>query len=193
MIHKTAEVSDKANVGKNTSIWNYVQVRENAKIGESCIIGKNVYIDKNVIIGDNVKIQNNVSVYDGVTIEDGAFIGPHVCFTNDKLPRAINVDGGLKKESDWKLEKTLVKKGASIGAKSVILSKITIGEFAMIGAGSVVTKDVPNYGLVLGTPAKLVGYVCRCGFKVTDKNNRLIDKKCRSCGLSLDFLKDIVK
>jgi len=180
MIHKTAEIEEGSKIGKNTNIWHYVHVRKNAIVGENCILGKNVYIDSNTRIGNNVKIQNNVSVYEGVNLEDGVFVGPHVTFTNDLEPRAINIDGSLKKGSNWNISKTLVKKGTSIGAGSVILCNITIGEFAMIGAGSVVTKNVPDYGLVYGVPAKLVGYVCKCGKKLGD--NSLKGKQvCKYC------------
>ncbi len=167
--HPTAEVSDKAKIGENTKIWHYVQVREGAQIGENCILGKGVYIDFDVKIGNNVKIQNGVDIYHGVTIEDGVFIGPHVCFTNDKNPRAIDERGKLKGTDDWMMGKTLIKKGASIGAATVILPNVTIGEYAMIGAGSVVTKDVPDYGLVFGNPAILRGKV--------DKKGNIIEKK----------------
>ena len=165
-IHKTAEVSDKAKIGEGTSVWNNAQVRENAEIGKNCIISKNVYIDFGVKIGNNVKIQNNASVYHGVKIEDGVFIGPHVCFANDKTPRAITENGNLKKSDDWEVGKITVKKGASIGAGSIILPDITIGEYAMIGAGSVVTKNVPNYALVYGNPAEIKGKVDKSGNKL---------------------------
>ncbi len=165
-IHSTAEVSKKAIIGKGTYVWNQVQVREGAKIGNNCIISKNVYIDFNVKIGNNVKIQNNASVYHGVKIEDGAFIGPHVCLINDKKPRAINKDGSLRKSDEWTVSNTIIKKGASIGAGSIILPGIVVGEYAMIGAGSVVTKNVSDYGLVYGNPAKLAGYVDKSGKKV---------------------------
>lgn len=182
-IHSTADVSKNAKMGKNVYIWHHAQVRENAKIGDNCILGKNVYIDRNVSIGNNVKIQNNSSIYFGSKIEDGVFIGPHVCLTNDKMPRAITKDGKLKTAQEWAVGKTLVKEGASIGACSVVLPNVKIGKFAMVGAGSVVTKDVPDYGLAYGNPAKLVGYVCKCGAKITkveEKGSSLV-LYCKDC------------
>ena len=149
-IHSTAEVSEKAEIGAGSSIWHHAQVREGVKIGQNCIIGKGVYVDAGVPIGDNVKIQNYVSVYHGVKIEDGVFVGPHVCFTNDMRPRAINPDGSLKAADDWVLSETLVKRGSALGANSTIRCGITIGEWAMIGSGSVVTHNVPDHALVYG-------------------------------------------
>lgn len=154
-IHKTAEVSDRAQIGDGTYIWNEVQVREGAKIGENCRIGKCAYIGRDVIIGDGCKIQNRATLYNGVTLGKEVFIGPHVAFTNDLYPRAFS--------ADWKIAKTIVRDRASIGAGSTILCGITIGEYAMVGAGSVVTRDVPAHGLVHGNPATLKGYVCTCG------------------------------
>ena len=167
-VHPSAEVSPDAYVGAGTRIWRQVQVREYAHIGETCTIGKGVYIDAHVRIGSNVKIQNHVSVFEGVTLEDGVFVGPHVCFTNDLLPRAITPDGKLKSPDDWQITPTLVKYGASIGAGSVIICGITIGEFVLIGAGSVVTRDVPPHALVFGNPARQHGYVCRCARRLTN-------------------------
>ena len=166
-VHSTADVSKHVKIGSNSKIWHQCQIRENASIGNNCILGKNVYIDHDVKIGNNVKIQNNSSIYFGSEIEDGVFIGPHVCLANDKMPRAITNDGKLKTDKDWNATKILVKKGASIGAGSVVLPGIIIGQFAMIGAGSVVTKDVPDYELAYGNPAVLKGYVCKCGTKIT--------------------------
>jgi UDP-2-acetamido-3-amino-2,3-dideoxy-glucuronate N-acetyltransferase len=179
-IHASADVSNNAQIGEGTSIWHHCQVREGTRIGKECIFGKGVYIDAGVSIGDRVKIQNYVSVYHGVTIEDGVFIGPHVCFTNDMRPRAINPDGSLKAADDWELSPTLIKRGAALGANATIRCGVTIGEWAMVGSGSVVTKDVPAYGLVIGNPARLRGYVCPCGTKLIPSSS-LSDGSCLYC------------
>lgn len=165
-IHSTAQVSDQAEIGRGTQIWLHCQVRERVSIGEQCILGKNIYIDADVKIGNRVKIQNNVSVFHGVEISDGVFVGPHVCFTNDLYPRAVNPDLSLKSADDWTVSPTRVGKGASLGANSTIVCGKTIGDWALVAAGSVVTKDVPAYGLVRGNPARLVGYVCHCAKKI---------------------------
>ena len=141
-IHPTAEVSDQATIGEGTSIWHQCQIRPGVRLGQNCNIGKGVYVDAGVQIGDNVKIQNYVSVYHGVTVEDGVFIGPHVCFTNDMRPRAVNPDGSPKSADDWVLSETRIQRGAALGANSTIRCGITIGEWAMVGSGSVVTRDL---------------------------------------------------
>jgi UDP-2-acetamido-3-amino-2,3-dideoxy-glucuronate N-acetyltransferase len=162
-VHPTADVSPEASIGEGTSIWHHVQIREGARIGERCILSKGVYIDAGVSIGKNVKIQNYVSVYHGVTIEDGVFVGPHVCFTNDLHPRAVNPDGTPKSADNWTLNTTIIKQGAALGANSTIVCGVTVGAWAMVGSGSVVTRSVPDHGLVWGNPARLRGFVCRCG------------------------------
>ncbi len=185
-ISPSADVSDKAKIGEGTKIWNQAQVRENAVIGKNCVISKNSYIDAGVQIGDNVKIQNNVSVYYPAIIEQDVFIGPSATFTNDLYPRAFIWDEQRRSAP------TIIKKGASIGANATLICGITIGEFAMIAAGSVVTKDVPAHGLVMGVPAKLCGFVCDCGRKTTLKSPG--EFYCQTCNKELripheEFLK----
>src|SRR5262249_51621365 len=158
----TAEVSPEAEVGAGTRIWRHAHVREGARIGEECNIGAGAYIDAGVHVGARVKVHNRADVFEGVTIGDGVFVGPHVCFTNDLYPRAITPDGRLKAADDWEVTPTLVRRGASLGAGAVIRCGVTIGAFALVGAGAVVTRDVPPHALVVGNPARVVGHVCRC-------------------------------
>ena len=178
-IHATADVSAQAAVGSGTRIWHQAQVRERACIGANCIVGKGAYVDSGVTIGDNAKIQNGVYVYHGATIEDGVFLGPGVILTNDKFPRAVNPDGTLKTDADWEVSPILIRRGASIGAGAVVLPGVTVGEFALVGAGAVVTRDVPAHGLVYGNPARPHGYVCRCGRLLDELENH--QWKCEVC------------
>ncbi len=157
-IHNTTNIASNAIIGEGTKIWINVQIREKALIGANTIISKDVYIDEGVSIGANCKIQNSVSVYKGVTIKDDVFVGPNACFTNDKVPRAFN--------AEWSITPTLVEKGASIGANATIVCGVTIGEYAMVAAGSVVTKDIPPYTLVMGNPARIIGKIDKMGNKV---------------------------
>lgn len=165
-IHPSAEVESDVTIGEDSKIWHLAHIRRGAQLGSECVIGRGVFVDAGVHIGSRVKIQNYVSVFHGVTIEDGVFVGPHVCFTNDMFPRAVNPDMSLKAADDWVLSETLVKAGAAIGANSTIVCGITIGRWAMIGSGSVVTKDVPDYALVVGNPAHIIGYVTASGKRV---------------------------
>jgi len=182
-IHPTADVSAEAIIGPGTSIWNQAQVRERARIGSDCVIGKNVYVDFDVVVGDRVKIQNNASLYHGVTVEDGVFIGPHVCFTNDRLPRAVNSDGSAKTDADWEVGLIRVRVGAALGAASVVLPGVTIGRWALVGAGSVVTRDVADYALVLGNPARRIGSACPCGEPLPDgPDGTPFTGPCPRCG-----------
>jgi acetyltransferase-like isoleucine patch superfamily enzyme len=175
-IHELAVIDDGAKIGKDTRIWHFTHVRDSATIGVGCNIGKGVYIDANVVIGNNVKIQNGVSVYDGVTIEDDVFCGPHMTFTNDLYPRAFT--------GTWEISKTIVKRGASIGAHAVIICGNTLGEYCMVGSGAVVTKSIPPYGLVMGNPAQLIGFVCKCGHPLheeVEQTSEYIKFQCTEC------------
>ena len=181
-VHPTADVSPGAEIGAGSSIWNQAQVRERARIGVRCIIGKNVYVDTDVVIGDDVKVQNNVSLFHGVTVEDGVFVGPHVCFTNDRIPRAINPDGSRKTDADWEVSPTLVRRGAALGANATILPGVTIGRWAMVGSGSVVTRDVADWELVAGNPARRLGSACPCGQPLRDVDGEPFHGACPRCG-----------
>lgn len=181
MIHPTADVSPEAHIGEGTQIWHHVQVREGARIGQNCILGKGVYVDFDVVIGNNCKLQNGVYIYHPAVVEDGVFLGPGVIITNDRLPRAVNPDGTLKRATDWQASPVTVRYGAAIGAASVVLPGVTIGRWALVGAGAVVTKDMPDHGLAMGNPARLVGYVCACGARL--EGEPIIGQwMCLSCG-----------
>jgi acetyltransferase-like isoleucine patch superfamily enzyme len=178
VIHPTAEIEPGARIGPNSRVWHHAHIRAGAIVGADCNFGHSVYVDDGAVVGNNVKLQNRVSVYRGVTLEDGVFVGPHTTFTNDKYPRSVAPDGRPVSDEDWQPVSTLVKYGASIGAACVILPGLTIGRWAMVGAGSVVTGDVPDHGLVVGSPARLIGYVCRCGRRLTKTGSGW---RCQAC------------
>lgn len=190
-IHPSADVSPKATLGDGTSVWHSVQIRENVKIGHQCIVGKNTYIDFDVTVGDRCKIQNNCSIYHGASLGNGVFVGPHVVFANDRTPRAVNPDGSLKSASDWTVTETRVEDGASIGAHSVVLPGVRLGKWCMVGAGSCVTRDVPDHGLAFGNPARLHGFVCACGRKGEDPKaaGAKVTLSCPTCGKRFDVEK----
>jgi UDP-2-acetamido-3-amino-2,3-dideoxy-glucuronate N-acetyltransferase len=179
--HPSAEISEDAKIGGGTVIWRNAHIRENAQVGQDCIIGAGVYVGAGTKMGDRCKIQNDALLYEGLTLEDGVFIGPQVCFTNDRWPRAINPDGSLKSATDWELGRTLVRRGASVGAGVVVVPGVTIGTYAMIGAGSVVTGDVPDHALVFGTPARVCGWVCVCGHRLELSGDGSLGR-CVACG-----------
>ncbi len=175
--HPTAVVEEGAEIGEGTRIWHFAHVRSGARIGRNCNIGKDVYVDTGVEIGDGVKIQNGVSVYRGVRLGDRVFVGPHAVFTNDKYPRAFS--------EDWEVVPTVVEEGASIGANATIVCGVTLGRYSMVAAGSVVTRDVPDHGLVVGVPARLVGFVCICGRplrRVVERDEDSVVYVCDHCG-----------
>ena len=157
--HESAFIDDGVEIGAGTRIWHYSHVMTGAKIGRNCVLGQNVFVGHDVCIGEGVKIQNNVSVYEGVELEDYVFCGPSMVFTN-----VINPRSGIERKHEF--QKTLVKQGATLGADCSVLCGITIGRYAFVGAGAVVTKDVPDYALVVGVPARITGWVCECGVKL---------------------------
>lgn len=183
--HPSACIEDGASIGKNAKVWHFCHIRKDASIGDNCNLGKDVFVDAGVRIGNNVKIQNGVSVYRGVTIEEDVFLGPHMTFTNDLFPRAF--------ADTWEEVPTLVKKGASIGANATIICGITLGAYCMVGSGSVVTRDVPDHGLVVGNPAKLRGFVCTCGQKAEFESETEGDVtlQCKRCKERISIPKNI--
>jgi acetyltransferase-like isoleucine patch superfamily enzyme len=170
-IHKTSDVQT-SHVGSDTSIWQYCVVLANARIGSDCNICSHVFIENDVVIGDRVTVKCGVQLWDGITIEDDVFIGPNATFVNDLTPRS--------RSATWKLSRTLVRRGASIGANATVLT-VSVGCWAIIAAGSIVTRDVPNYALIRGNPGRQVGWVCQCGQKLIFTNDQT--SKC-SCGIS---------
>ena len=170
--HPTAVIDEPCLIGDGTRIWHFCHVSSGARLGERCNLGQNVFVAGKVTVGNNVKIQNNVSVYDEVVLEDDVFCGPSMVFTN-----VINPRSHVVRKNEYK--RTLVKKGATIGANAVIVCGNTIGQYAMIGAGSVVTKDVPDFALVLGNPARHAGWMCQCGIRLTFEAG---EAHCDACG-----------
>jgi len=167
----TAILGDKVIVGEGSKIWANAQIREEASIGRNCIIGKDVYIGSSVQIGDNCKIQNSALIFGPASLESGVFVGPGVIFTNDHNPRAVNPDGTLKSAQDWNTAGVKVRTGASIGAGAICVAPIVIGEWSLVAAGAVVTKDVPKFALVVGSPAKQKGWVGKAGHKLVERVN----------------------
>jgi acetyltransferase-like isoleucine patch superfamily enzyme len=159
----SAEIDPRATIGDGSSIWHLAQIREEAKLGRNCVVGRGAYIGTGVELGDNCKIQNYSLIYEPAKLGNGVFVGPAVVFTNDHFPRAINPDGTLKSASDWEPVGVTVLDGASIGARSVCVAPVTIGKWALVAAGAVVTKNVPDYALVAGVPAKRIGWVGEAG------------------------------
>jgi len=162
-VQPTAQVDESAVVGDGSSVWELAQIRENARLGSGCVVGRGAYVGSGVVIGNHVKLQNYALVYEPATLEDGVFVGPAVVLTNDEYPRSVDPDGALKRASDWEPVGVTVREGASLGARSVCVAPVTVGRWAMVAAGAVVTKDVPDFALVVGVPARQVGWVGRSG------------------------------
>jgi UDP-2-acetamido-3-amino-2,3-dideoxy-glucuronate N-acetyltransferase len=174
--HPTATIDPGCTIGEGTAVWHYTHVMAGARIGAGCSLGQNVFVARDVVVGDNVKIQNNVSLYEGVTLEDDVFCGPSMVFTN-----VINPRSHVSRRHEYR--KTLVRRGATIGANATIMCGHTIGEYAFIGAGAVVTGDVPEYALMLGVPARVAGWMCVCGVRLqVPDGTSAAPFACAACG-----------
>ncbi len=182
--HPTAIVDEGAQIEDGTKIWHWVHVSSGAKIGKNCVLGQNVFVGNKVIIGNNVKIQNNVSVYDNVIIEDDVFCGPSLVFTNVINPRSF-----INRKNEFR--DTIIRKGATLGANATIVCGNEIGQFAFVGAGAVVTKDIPEYALVTGVPGKISGWVCRCGERLYSKVDS--EFSCEGCNAKYNLISDKLK
>lgn len=177
-VHESSYIDDPCEIGEGTRIWHFSHIMKDSIIGDKCNIGQNVFISSGVILGNNVKVQNNVSIYTGVICEDDTFLGPSCVFTNVINPRSF-----IEKKKEYK--QTIIRKGASIGANATIVCGYNIGRYAFVGAGSVVTKNIPDYALVIGNPARIIGYVCKCGNSLTKDENIY---KCKECNKEYEMI-----
>lgn len=180
MIHASADVDAGAVVGDGTIIWQHAHIREGARLGRDCVIGKGAYVDAGVVIGDNCKVQNNAQVFAPAVLEDGVFVGPAALLLNDRVPRAVQPDGSPKRTGDWSPSGVTVRAGAALGGGSVIVPGVTVGRWALVAAGATVVSDVPDHGLVMGVPARLVGFVCACGARL-DTADPTGQWRCAGC------------
>lgn len=176
IVHPTAIVDEGAQIGAGTRVWHWVHICGGARIGNGCSFGQNVFVGNDVVIGNNVKVQNNVSIYDAVTLEDDVFCGPSMVFTNVNNPRSH-----ISRKQEYR--RTVVRRGATIGANATVVCGHDIGEYAFIGAGAVVTRDVKSYALMVGTPARRIGWICRCGVRLPDAAGTVC---CTGCGMAFD-------
>lgn len=167
-VQPTADVDGSAVLGPGTTVWHLAQIRENARLGSGCIIGRGAYVGPGVVLGDNVKLQNYALVYEPARLEDSVFIGPAAVLTNDVYPRSVDVAGRLKRPEDWDARGVVMRTGASLGARAVVLPGCQIGQWALVAAGAVVTRDVPDFALVAGVPARRIGWVGRAGQRLLE-------------------------
>jgi UDP-2-acetamido-3-amino-2,3-dideoxy-glucuronate N-acetyltransferase len=170
-IMPTAQVDETAEIGSGTSVWELAQIREKARLGTGCVVGRGAYVGAGVQIGDNVKLQNYALVYEPAVLGDGVFVGPAVVLTNDRNPRSVDPEGHQKRGGDWEAVGVIVDEGASLGARSVCVAPVRIGRWAMVAAGAVVTRDVPDFGLVVGVPARRIGWVGRAGVRLVARTD----------------------
>jgi len=200
-VHGTADLESSVSVGAGTSVWHRAQIRSGARIGAECTIGRDTFSDENVVIGNRVKIQNGALIYHGVTIEDGVFIGPGAILTNDRFPRAVTTTGDLVGVDAWEVSPIVLHYGCSIGAGAVVVAGVDVARYAMAGAGAVVTHSVPEYALVVGNPARRIGWVCACGARletstgepapaVPDLYGQDPDLRCPSCDRRYHYVPD---
>jgi UDP-2-acetamido-3-amino-2,3-dideoxy-glucuronate N-acetyltransferase len=166
-IHPTADLEPDVRIGARTAVWHRAQIRSGASVGADSIVGRDAYVDAAVVVGDRVKIQNGALLYHGVTVEDGVFIGPGAIITNDRFPRAITPGGDLAQADDWTVTPTVLATGCSIGAGAVVVAGCDVGSYATVGAGAVVARKVPGHALVAGNPARIIGWVCICGDRLS--------------------------
>ncbi|MER6281126.1 acyltransferase [Streptomyces sp900105245] len=170
-IQPTAQVDERATVGDGTTVWDLAQIREEARLGTGCIVGRGAYVGPGVRIGDNVKLQNYALVYEPAVLGDGAFVGPAAVLTNDYFPRSVDPQGRLKRGDDWEAVAVVVGEGASLGARSVCVAPVRVGRWALVAAGAVVTRDVPDFALVAGVPARRIGWVGRAGVRLVERED----------------------
>jgi UDP-2-acetamido-3-amino-2,3-dideoxy-glucuronate N-acetyltransferase len=200
-VHETADVAPDVAIGARTSIWHRAQLGDGVRIGADGVIGRDVFIDDGVVLGDRVKIQNGALLYHGVTVGNAVFIGPGAIFTNDRYPRAVTSTGDLARAGDWQVSPIVLEDGCTIGAGAVVVAGITVGSWATVGAGAVVTRDVPNHALVVGSPARRIGWVCACGARLVDSKGDPMAAEpgryaahqeliCRSCGRIYAYVPD---
>ena len=167
-VHPSADLEDGVAIGPRTSVWHRAQLRNRVRIGADGVIGRDVFIDEGVVLGDRVKVQNNALLYHGLTVGDSVFIGPGAILTNDRYPRAVTSGGDLARDGDWQVAPIDLREGCSIGAGAVVIAGTTIGAWATVGAGAIVNRDVPSHALVVGSPARRIGWVCGCGLRLLD-------------------------